>query len=334
MHRFTILLAAVCSCWALPGRAQQDPMFTKYLFNSLAYNPAYAGSNEALVVSAIHRQQWTGLDGAPSTQSLTAHSPLRNERVGVGFSLVRDKIGAGGTLDFGVAYAYRLPLGEVFKLAGGLQANITQWRGNWSELTLDNTADPVFQENINRWLPNFGAGVYLYSTHFYAGFGSPRLVEHNLREANGEGETLFARTYRHYYTTVGGAFPWNGNEDFVVRPTLLLKSAGLFSSLRKEASGQRLGSPTEVDVDLSVLLRQTLWLGAAYRMALERSVSSDDSFDLWADLVLRNGLRLGASYDILLSPIRKVSGGSFELMLGYEFNIKKSRVASTRYFYF
>lgn len=332
MRISTYLITAIVGCWSTVSWGQQDPMFTKYLFNSLAYNPAYAGSNDHLVLNAIHRQQWTGLDGAPSTQSLTAHSPLRNGRVGLGFSLVNDRIGAGGTLDFSGSYAYRVPLGESFKLAVGLQASITQWRGNWSELTLEHTADPVFLENINRWLPNFGAGLYLYSTHFYAGFGSPRLIEHNLRKANDAGETLFARTYRHYYTTVGGAFPWQGNADLVFRPTVLLKSTGLFSSLRKNPDFQNFGSPTELDVDVSVLLRQTLWLGIAYRMALERSISSDESFDLWADLYLRNGLRLGASYDILLGPIRKVAGGSFELMLGYEFDIKKSRVASPRYF--
>jgi type IX secretion system PorP/SprF family membrane protein len=318
--------------WTVAAHAQQDPLFTKYLFNSLIYNPAYAGSNQHLTLHAVHRQQWTGLEGAPSTQSLTAHAPLRQGRVGLGFSLVNDRVGAGGTLDFGFAYAYHLPLGEAFKLAGGLQANVTQWRGDWTKLSLEHTADPAFSENLNRWLLNAGAGLYLYSQHFYVGFGCPRLVEHNLREADAEEDGLYARNYRHYYTTLGGAFPWAGNDDVVIRPTALLKSTTLLRNLHRDERFQNIGAPTEADLDLSVLLRQTLWLGAGYRLALERGASSHDSVDFWADVQLRNGLRFGASYDVPLQAVGNVSPGSFELMLGYEFDVKKSRVASPRYF--
>ncbi|HRI58675.1 MAG TPA: type IX secretion system membrane protein PorP/SprF [Saprospiraceae bacterium] len=309
---------------------QQDPMFTKYFFNSLIFNPAVAGNNGHLTANLIHRSQWFGVDGAPSTQSLSVHSPLNNERIGLGLSVVNDKIGASGTLDINTAYAYRFPLGEKMTLAVGLQAGVSNWRGNWSKLTLEDGTDEVFSENLNRWLPNFGAGLYLSSERFFAGAGCPRILEYDLREET-RTTTYYAKSYRHFYTIVGAAFPL-GSEQVVLRPSALLKSTGWFSKFRKYATPQDVGSPTELDLDLSCFFNQAFWLGVAYRTALELGDSSNDSADIWAAFYFRNGVRIGAAYDLTLSELNKVSNGSFEIMAGYEFNVKIKRVASPRYF--
>ena len=326
MSKFT-LLALLAGLTAATGAfGQQDPMFTKYFFNSLIFNPAVAGSNEHLTLNLIHRQQWIGLDGAPTSQSLSGHTPLKNERVGLGVSLVNDKIGASGTFDFNTAYAYRIPVGKKMKLSLGVQASVTNWRGNWSELTVEDGTDEVFSDNLNRWLPNFGAGAYLYGERFFASLGCPRLLEHDLRKTNDE-TPFYARTYRHYYLTVGAAFPL-GSEQLIFRPTMLVKSTGVFSSFRKFSSQNPIGSPTEMDLDASFFIAQALWLGVAYRTALELGNSSNDSADLWAAFYFRNGLRLGVAYDLTLSKLNKVGNGSFEVMAGYEFDIKVKRVAS------
>lgn len=330
MSKFTLPAIFFSLIVATGAFGQQDPMFTKYFFNSLIFNPAVAGCNEHLTANLIYRQQWIGLDGAPSTQSLSAHTPLNNERVGLGLSLVNDKIGASGTFDFGTAYSYRFDLGEKMKLSLGLQASVTNWRGNWSELTLEDGSDEVFSDNLNRWLPNFGAGAYLYGDRFFAGLGCPRLLEYDLRKTNDE-TPFYAQTYRHYYATIGAAFPL-GSEQLVFRPTALLKSTGMFSSLRKYATPNAVGSPTELDLDASFFIAQSLWVGLAYRTALELGNSSNDSADLWVAFYFRNGLRLGAAYDLTLSRLNKVGNGSFEVMAGYEFDIKVKRVASPRYF--
>jgi type IX secretion system PorP/SprF family membrane protein len=309
---------------------QQDPMFTKYFFNSLIFNPAVAGSNGHLTANLIHRSQWTGLEGAPTTQSLSVHSPLNNERIGLGLSLVNDNLGASGTLDINTAYAYRFPVGEKMNLAVGVQAGVGNWRGNWSKLTLEDGTDEVFSENLNRWLPNFGAGVYLSGERFFAGAGCPRILEYDLREDE-RTTSYYAKNYRHYYTIVGAAFPL-GSDQVVFRPSALVKSTGWFSSLRTYATPQAVSSPTELDVDISFFFRQTFWVGMAYRTALETSKSSNDSADLWAAFYFRNGLRLGAAYDLTLSQLNKVNNGSFEIMAGYEFDVKIKRVASPRYF--
>ena len=320
--------------FALPGTAalaQQDPMFTKYVFNSLSFNPAYAGSRDVLSLCAIHRQQWAGLDGAPVTQSVTAHSPLRGKRAAAGLSILNDKAGATGTTTLNASFAYRIPLGDDLKLSAGLQAGAGNWRGDWTKLTLENPTDVAFQTNLNRWLPNFGAGIYLYAPRFYAGFGVPSILEYDLRETGAGGDAIFSKNYRHYYTTVGAAFPL-GSESMVLRPSALLKTTGFLSGFRSDAAFRNIGSPTELDLDLSVFFFETFWVGAAFRTALELRQSSTDSADFWAAWHLRNGLRIGAAYDLPLSPIRKTTAGSFELMLGYDFQVKVRNVATPRYF--
>ncbi|MFN0215690.1 MAG: type IX secretion system membrane protein PorP/SprF [Saprospiraceae bacterium] len=332
MIKFRLLLFVCGIYWSVGALAQQDPMFTNYHFNSLAFNPAYAGSNEHLTLNLSHRQQWLGLDGAPVTQALNAHSPLRNERVGIGFSLLNDKIGPGGTTDLAGSYAYRMQVGasKKLKLSLGLQASMANWRGNFSEITVEHSDDPSFSQNISRWLPNFGAGAYLYGEKYYLGLSCPRLLEHDLRKTNQDTEALFAKNYRNIYLSGGAAIPLR-DDQLVFRPSFLLQSAGFLSNLKDRSSGQKIGAPTSVNLGAAFLIRQLIWTGASYRTALSGK-SSHDSANLWMAWSLRNGMRFGAAYDITLSKIRKASSNSFEIMLGYEFDIKVKQVTSPRYF--
>ncbi len=333
MRKNRYLIALLFSFGFLAAFGQQDPMFTCYQFNSLVFNPAYAGSNEHLTLNLIHRQQWLGFDGAPKTQSLIAHSPLKNERVGLGISLTNDKIGPTNTFNAAGAYAYRMQVGRKknMKLALGLQASVANWRADWSDLTVEHGSDPSFQQSFSRWLPNFGAGVYLSGKRFYAGMGVPRLLENDLRQAKSDAVGIYGKTYRHLYTAVGGTFPFDADQ-VVFRPSLLLKTSSLFSAFKTDSETQTIGAPTALNIDASLFFRQTFWVGATYRTALQAQKSSTDSADIWFAWYLRNGLRLGASYDFTLSKLQKAGGNSFEVMAGYEFDIKVKQVASPRYF--
>ncbi|NNF21133.1 MAG: PorP/SprF family type IX secretion system membrane protein, partial [Saprospiraceae bacterium] len=157
---------------AVYSHAQQDPMFTKYMFNSLVFNPAYAGSKDHMTLGLLHRTQWFGIDGGPNTQSFTIHTPLPKERVGVGFSAINDVVGPTRTMQANLAYAYRIPMGPG-KLSVGLQAGVTNWSADWTKLTLVDPTDPAFAEiNPSKWLPNFGVGLYYYTNRFYVGASS------------------------------------------------------------------------------------------------------------------------------------------------------------------
>jgi type IX secretion system PorP/SprF family membrane protein len=303
-------------------------MFTNYHFNGLVFNPAYAGSNEHLSLNLSHRHQWLGFDGAPVTQTLTAHTPLRNERVGVGASVVNDRIGPSGSTELAAAYAYRLQLGadKGIKLSLGLQASAASWRSRLGQVSVEHPDDPSFQQNISRILPNFGAGAYLYSKRFYLGLSCPHILEHNLRKTEKGYEGLVGKNFRHLYLATGAIFSADGGQ-LLFRPSLLLQSAGVFS----KREGVAVGAPLSANLGASVLVREMFWAGLSYRTALSGN-SSHDSANLWCAWSLRNGLRFGAAYDFTLSPVRTTSSNSFELMLGYEFDIKVKQVASPRYF--
>lgn len=314
--------------------AQQDAMFTKYMFNTLVYNPAYAGSHDHLSINALHRGQWWGIDGAPTTQTLSVHSPV-NDRVGLGLSLVNDEIGPTGSTQVNAVYAYRIPLG-VGKLSIGLQAGVFQWRADWSQLNFfdPQSQDPAYREmQPTRWMPNFGAGLYYQSPKFFIGFSSPHLVNYDLRkkDATEPDDLPAAQIYRHYYAFTGGAIPLNG-DALIFRPTLLIKNVGLFGDA-KNARG-RIAAPTEFDLDLALLFSQKIWLGVSYRSALQAidGTSSVDSGDIWAGLNLRNGFRIGAAYDYTLTDLQSFAGGSYELMLGYDFSYEVDRIITPRYF--
>src|SRR5688572_22273004 len=88
-----IAVVSVLALVSLTGNAQQDPMYTHYMYNTLSVNPAYAGSRDALTVTGLHRSQWVSFAGASMTQTITVHAPLRNEKIGLGLSLLNDKIG-------------------------------------------------------------------------------------------------------------------------------------------------------------------------------------------------------------------------------------------------
>jgi type IX secretion system PorP/SprF family membrane protein len=320
--------------------AQQDAMFTKYMFNTLVYNPGYAGSHEFLSLRGIYRNQWLNFDGAPVSQSVTAHTGL-NERVGVGLSIVNDKIGAHGSTDINVTYAYRIPIREKAKLSIGLQGGTTNWRANWADPGLKfrdpSSSDPSFSANdanINQWLMNFGVGVYFYTPKFYAGLSVPRLIQNDLRKRSDGLD--WARTYRHYYFTMGGAIPIRG-DDLVFKPSLIVRTAG---KLDVTPTNKAISSPISTDLDVSFLFYNTLWVGAAFRTAVEAFIqgankqpkSSFDSADVWMSVNLAKGYRIGASYDFPLSKINSVSPGGFEVMLGYDLESKVSKIVTPRYF--
>ena len=192
---FLLAISLVPGCWG-----QQRAMFTQYMFNGLAINPAYAGSHQTLEFTALARQQWTGLEGAPSTQTFTAHTPLNNRSIGLGLSIIHDKIGV--TNQFGAygAYSYRIQFSNKGVLSMGLQAGFTQYQEDLTQLqgSIRDPNDPNFaQDQVSKFMPNFGAGLYYYTRRYYMGISSPHLVQNKLDDL--EALDAEARQRRHYF---------------------------------------------------------------------------------------------------------------------------------------
>jgi type IX secretion system PorP/SprF family membrane protein len=188
--------------------AQQDAMYTHYAFNTLAVNPGYAGSRDALTITGLHRSQWVGFDGAPVTQTLTLHTPLMSDKLGIGMSIVNDRIGPMNVTSFYADFAYKIKVSEKGKLAFGVKGGANLVQGNLSSLNTDQPNDVAFAQNIqSSFLPNFGFGMYYYTSKWYVGVSTPKLLENDFNSSNIQN----AKEERHYFLIAGTVF--NLSED-------------------------------------------------------------------------------------------------------------------------
>lgn len=179
---FTVI---VFLCLANTLFAQQDAMFTQYMFNGLVLNPAYAGSREVLSATALYRNQWVGIDGAPKTVTFSMHAPVRNEKIGLGIIFCNDRLGITNTNNIGLNYAYRITFKNKARLSLGLQASVLQYRADFASIAHSfspSVFDPAFSQVINRWLPNFGTGIYYYTNKFYVGASVPNILLNRLND--------------------------------------------------------------------------------------------------------------------------------------------------------
>lgn len=296
---------------AVVGQAQQDAMFTHYSFNTLAVNSGYAGSRKALTVTGLHRSQWISFPGAPVTQTLTVHGPVYNEKIGIGFSVLNDKIGPIRSTGTSIDLAYKLRLGNG-KLAFGLKGGLNvQSRRLGSEVEVNNNADQVFQGDVqSQLLPNFGFGLYYSTDKFYVGASVPRLLENDFYN-----NTVFAGVSgvrRHYYLIGGVVFPVNQRQTIKFRPTAFLKATA--------------GAPLTFDFTGVFYFDDKFWMGPMWR--------TTDSFGILAGVNLNQQFGMGYSFDwSYANTTGAYNTGSHELMLRYDFVYdRKKRVLSPRYF--
>ena len=279
-------------------------MFTQYMFNGLAINPAYAGSQESLDLTALAREQWVGLKGAPSSQTFSAHAPLRNRKIALGLLLTRDKIGVSTQTGLYGVYAYRLPLKEG-TLSAGIQVGFDSYRTSFSQVLTEIADDQHFvRDDARAFLPNVGTGVYYSTKRFYAGLSAPYLLN-NLYPGS---EQNRARQFRHWFASVG--YVLDLNRELKLKPNILVKAVQ--------------GAPVEVDINANLLVKETLWVGMSYR--------SFDALSWLVELQATPKFRLGYAYDMTVSPLRQANSGSHELMLNYRLSFKKSKIITPRYF--
>lgn len=295
-------------------RAQQDPQFTQYMFNLLAINPAYAGSAERVSLKALSRHQWVGFEGAPATQTLTAHSPFLVESLGLGGSIMRDEHGPVTQYGFMVDVAYRMFLSKNTKLAFGIKGGMNLFQGKFADLSPLQQNDQVFQQNVSEKLdPQFGFGVMWYGDRHFLGLSAPKMLKTDMFENATISDTTAGTVWEagqraHWFLTGGYVFDLGMYTKF--KPTALVKAVN--------------GAPMSFDVTANFLLYEKLWLGAMYRYT--------DAVGVLAQYNLTNDLSVGYAYDYPLTNLNNYTGGSHEFMLGFAFGNKLKGIRSPRYF--
>ena len=311
-----VILFIVLIASGFISKAQQDAMFSHYMFNTQSINPGYVGSREVLSVMSVIRSQWINFDGAPNTQTLSLNSPLFDEQLGFGFSVLNDKIGPLSSTAFSVDLAYHLQVTQSgHKLSFGLKGGGNAFRQDFSMLDLDpadpDGIDPSFNSPIKKkFLPNFGVGLYYNTVKWYVGLSVPRILEKE-----------FDQSQRHYFAIAGALF--EVTRDIKLRPSVYVK-------MTKNA-------PVTMDISAYAVFRDFFWLGGMARTAFGRIVpvgKVGGGLGLMAGININDNIAIGYSYDYSIGNTTfKYNGGSHELMLRYDFMFKKKDIIkSPRYF--
>lgn len=297
--------------------AQQDVQYTQFMFNKIAFNPAYAGSHETPCFSGIYRTQWVNLEGAPVSQSLNFHTPIFGNRVGLGLAIHHDKIGPTNTWNYSMMYAYRMKIGSG-NLSLGIQGQIRDYRVDWREITAVNAGDALFGfGEESKLIPNFGIGAYYGQDNFYVGVSVPRLLSNDLTfQYDGNIQNSdFSKEERHVYAMGGLIIP--------ISSSIKLKPAVLF----KYATN----APIDLDLHGGLIFFDKINIGATYRVGGFEG-SGGESIDFVLQMILSDRIKAGIAYDYTLSEIRNYQSGTYELMLEYCLVSKQKGNTNPRFF--
>lgn len=289
--------------------AQQDTQFTNYMYNTLSFNPAYAGSRGTTSIDLSQRSQWVGLEGSPTTNALSYHSPIGSSNLGIGVSFLNDAIGPVEENLVSIDMSYTIQTSYDYKLAFGLRASAHMLNVDFTKLNIFNPGDVLAQNNINnRISPNIGFGMFWYSDKSYLGFSIPNLLEtKHINKGLNSSVSSISKERLHYHFTAGYIFDLS--QDVLFKPAVLTKIVS--------------GSPLQVDVSANFQLYDKFTLGASYR--LDAAVSFLGGFQL-----SRNWL-LGYAYDFDTNNLSTYNSGSHEVFLRYEI-FRTNRVKSPRFF--
>lgn len=306
MKRLSVLLFAMI-LGNLNVMAQQEAMYSQYMFNKLSINPAYAGSREVSGVTALFRTQWVGIDGAPETKTISYDGLMPNERVGFGFQAFNYKMGITNLNGGFISYAYRIKFASS-TLAFGLQGGASQIKADLNSVNLGNTTpDEAFLQNLNEVFISFGAGLYFNTERFYIGLSSPHLLQNRLRDNNQSTQDgQFNVQDIHVFFTSG--YLLNLGDDFILKPSFLLKRIH--------------GSPMELDLNTNLHIMEIFSIGAQYR--------SNSALAGLAEIQVTPGIRVGYSYERSTTKLVEFNSGSHEIMLHFEFGNKRE-AANPRY---
>ena len=297
----TLWVAVFCSCGCLEAAAQQEPLYSQYMFNGMIINPAYPSMDESSSLTAVGRNQWVGVEGAPKTAMASFYTPLKATNTSFGISLMNEKITVNSQTAVNFNVSQRVKLNEKIYLAMGIKGGMSQYREDNSSLS---TTDPAFAHNQSYLKTDVGFGFMLFTDHFFIGLSSPTFKSFDLGNSVNK-----VAVQSHYYLQTG--YLISINDDVKLKPNLLLR--------------QVKGAGFQYDLNANILLKNLVWLGASWR--------SEKTMTGLVQVQATKNLQIGYSYDTpMQSNLKGAQTVSHELMVNYRFSWSKWKVVAPRYF--
>jgi type IX secretion system PorP/SprF family membrane protein len=307
MKKIGILISTVVI--VATAHAQQDPQYNLYQFNQMIINPAYAGARDGLSAVALRRDQWLGFPGAPQTTCISVHGPILRKNIGLGLTVVNDKIGPRNTTGFYGNFAYILKLSQSAKLSFGLNAGYNRYQFDFNKIEFQkNEAPPELLSNLTKGTLDINSGLFFRTSTFFAGLSAthinnPKVYSYQASIAGAGNFTYKVRT--HLFLTIGNSFILS--KDLIFAPTILVKQVG-------EDFG--------MDVNANFFLYKKLWLGVFYRNGYGPGGL--------LQFYITEKCRAGLSYDTGLGNAVRL-GPSVEVMIGFDFAGAKARMINPRF---
>jgi type IX secretion system PorP/SprF family membrane protein len=284
--------------------SQQDSQYTQYIYNTMSVNSAYTGQRDVLSYTGLYRTQWVGIDGAPKTLTFGIHSPLKNENLGMGISIVSDQLGPIREDYINLNFSYTIRLNRSTELSFGLKGGLHNLSSDFSRGNSFQNTDVAFNENISLFSPTIGAGLYLHSTRSYLGLSAPNFL--TTEHYNDYKESLASE--RLHLFLIGG-YVFNIDNDIKLKPAFLIKAVS--------------GAPLIADLSINAMFNNRFVFGLAYRW--------DDSLSGLTGLQVNKTLFIGYAYDYNTSIGNKYTGGTHEVMLRFELR-QINKILSPRFF--
>ena len=286
------LLYITLSLVVLYAKAQQDPMFTQYMFDKMLINPAYVGSSNWIVATAKYRNQFVGVPGGPSTTTFTFHAPIEKKNVGLGLKFISDKTGVATNNWFTLNGAYHVKLKEA-KLSFGLEAGFINRNIDYSKLAKYDLDDNNIPLSENVILPDVSFGTYFQTNKFYSGISLYHLIANTSKTSS-----VDVRLNKHYFAIVGNVFDIV-EKKFAIDPSLLVKYVA--------------AAPLSLDVNMNFVFNNRFTFGTTWRQG------DAMAFIIKADITEQ--IRFAYSYDLNTSGLSTFSNGGHELLLSYGIKI-------------
>lgn len=309
MNKIKYILVVVFVLVGLVSKAQQDPMFTQYMNQLLSINPAYAGAKGVTSATFIAREQWRGIEGHPSTQTIFVHSPMNSE-MGIGGSVMNDRLGNVSNTGIYGDYSYTITYPGERYLSLGLKAGFSIYHADLSTLDLGSgdATDPAFMSDIGRnFMPNAGVGVYMSSPDYYLGFSIPKLISNRITEVDVETETVSREQLHAFFM---GGYVFDITRILKFKPYFMVRATP--------------NAPLSIDLTAQFVFIDKLWGGVTYRLG--------NSFGAMVQVQVNDQLKVGYAYDYTTTQLKAYNAGTHEILIGFDFSFGRGRVRSPRYF--